>query len=185
MHTQLDPSQTISVLSTEFLIDFFLLDVILDERTILRAGMGHASHHLGDNGLGGSMAVKPLDYSRDYLQLFAVRKESGLRLYLGAVFAYNFVIDAHVRKPWWFHGGIDGDLIAIFEGVNLYAACDMKIREEVHFGSTQRYEVGLRWPAENGRHLRLAWAYQTGYDERGQFYEDRVRWNTIGVAIEL
>lgn len=184
VHTQLDLSQSISIISTEFLVDFFLLDARLDEQTILRIGMGHTSHHLGDNAFATLQRVKPLDYSRDYIQLFVVRELAPVRLYSGASYAYNFVVDTPLRKPWWMQVGIDGDLMAIADGFNLYAGCDFKVRQEVNFGSTQRYELGIRWPSEYGRHLRLAWAYQTGYDERGQFFSDRVRWNTIGVTIE-
>ncbi|MBI3006114.1 MAG: DUF1207 domain-containing protein [Ignavibacteriales bacterium] len=184
VHAQLDLEQSISLMSTEFVIDFFLLDALVHESTIIRLGVSHTSHHLGDNALA-RLNAKPLDYSRDYLQLFFVHMFSPVRLYTGTQYSYNFVAGSPIHKPWWIQTGVDAELFSFGPGFVVYAGSDFKFRQEVSFASTQRFELGFLWPSTNGRNLRFSLAHQTGVDERGQFYAEHIQWNSIGVAIGL
>lgn len=185
VHAQLDLSQSISLISTEFIVDFFLLDAQLGGNTVVRVGVSHTSHHLGDNAFARIQGSKPLDYSRDYLQMFLVRSYVHVRFYAGTQYAYNFVIDTPVRKPWWLQAGFDGEVFSFQPGFKVYAGYDIKFRQESHFASTQRFELGLLWPSDNGRSLRLSLAHQAELDERGQFFSDHVQWNSVGLAIGL
>ncbi len=185
VHAQLDLSQSISLMSTEFVVDFFLLDVQPADDTIVRLGISHTSHHLGDNSSSRLQNQIPLDYSRDYVQLFFVQTMFPVRVYAGTQYAYNFVVNTPIKKPWWLQTGVDGEIASFEPGFKLYAGCDVKIRQEMNYATTQRYELGLMWPSNNGRNLRFSLAHQAGVDERGQFFTEHIQWNSIGVAIEL
>ena len=61
----------------------------------------------------------------------------------------------------------------------------MKFREESGFATTQNYQLGVRLNGENGRTIRIAYAYRAGLEERGQFYNRHIHWNTVGLFFEF
>ena len=104
-HMTLDPRERIAVMSTEYYIDFFMIDMLWSERLFTRVGMGHTSHHLGDNGAAALQNGSVLDYSRDYVQAVGGYDDGTVRLYAGANYAYEFVIGTVLRKPWLLTAG--------------------------------------------------------------------------------
>ncbi|MEX2115413.1 MAG: DUF1207 domain-containing protein [Bacteroidota bacterium] len=186
IHARLDPGRSIAVLSTEFSVDFFLLDVQLSEDLIVRTGMSHASHHLGDGPAGDSTAL-PFDYSRDEVQMFIIHASPFLpgQVYVGARYAYALVIRQPVGKPLSLQIGMHALILAFSQELSLYAGWDLKMHQELSSGTSQRYETGLQYRSETGRILRLAISYSAGLDERGQFFGKRRNEAGIGIVVSL
>ncbi len=186
IHARLDPGQSIAVQSSEYSVDFFLLDVQMSNDLILRTGMTHSSHHLGDRGLGDS-TVSPIDYSRDEVQIFIIHPLSSFpgQIYGGIRYAYNLVIRHPVQKPISLQSGMHGLVASFSKELSLYAAWDVKVRQELSFGTSQRYETGLQYMNETGRVVRFAISYSAGFDERGQFLGERRSETGIGIVISL
>jgi len=183
--TQLHPQQNIAVISTEFYIDYVLLDVVWTDNIFSRIGMGHTSHHLGDNAFDVLQITKPIDYSRDYVEAFAGYSDSSFRVYTGANYGYGFVIDHPIGKRWMFEAGIEGSLVRLGEGLVGYGAMDVKLRQELQYGSTIRFQGGIQFQNGLERLFRLALTHQTGLEERGQFHGQRLVVTTIGLIIEF
>jgi hypothetical protein len=75
--------------------------------------------------------------------------------------------------------------INLFDSVNLYGAFNLRFRQEFQFATTQNYQVGLEFASQNGRVLRAALDFQTGKDNRGQFYDKPLDIATIGLYFDL
>lgn len=186
VHTRLDPKQSISVESADYFVDFLLVDIEWERALRSRIGMGHTSHHLGDNEKLLQRG-RPLDYSRDYVQMVLIGELTDLhaRVYAGGSYSYAFVIDRRINKPWLFQIGVIQQ-VEICEGwPELLGAVDVKFRQESDFGSTQRYLFGLQYITENGHIVRIEFSHQRGLDPRGQFSGERGVSNSVGVAFEF
>lgn len=186
IHARLDPGRSIAVLSNEFGIDFFLLDVRLTDNFVVRTGMGHASHHLGD-GAPRDSTVQAIDYSRDDVQLFMIRTFdvfSG-QFYAGLRYNYAQVIGQTIHKPLSFQIGMHALPWSFSQGFSAYIGWDVKLRQELSYGTSQWYEAGLQHSSIEGRVIRLGVSYSCGYEERGQFFGKRRREAAIGIALSL
>jgi hypothetical protein len=170
IHTRLDPGQSIAVQSAEFSVDFFLLDAQVSNDLIVRTGMTHSSHHLGD-GLNGDSTKLPIDYSRDDAQLYVIHSLPllGGQAYAGVRYAYDLIIRQPNQRRLAFHAGMHMLLWSFSQDLSLFAGGDIKIRQELSYGTSQRYEAGLQYRSETGRVIRLTISYSGGFDERGQF----------------
>ncbi|MEX2190444.1 MAG: DUF1207 domain-containing protein [Bacteroidota bacterium] len=186
IQARLDPGQGIAVLSTEFSVDFFLLDIELADGLIIRTGMGHASHHLGD-GAAKDSTRQPIDYSRDDVQLFIIHPSAFLcgQLYAGLRYNYALVIGQPVRKPLSFQIGIHALPWSLSPELSVYVGWDVKLQQELSYGNSQRYEGGLQYKTAEGRILRIAVSYSAGYDERGQFFGKRRSEAGMGIVVSL
>lgn len=186
IHARLDPGQSIAVLNSEFSVDFFLLDVQPADGLILRTGMGHASHHLGD-GVPRDSAVQAVDYSRDDFQLFVICAIDGFsgELYAGFRYNYSHVVGRSIDKPLSFQFGMHALPWSFSQEFSAYVGLDMKLRQELSYGTSQRYELGLQYRTTEGRALRLAFSYSGGFEERGQFFGKRRSDAGIGVVLSL
>ena len=186
IQARLDPGQSIAVQSSEFSVDFFLLDAQLSDDLIVRTGMTHSSHHLGD-GLNGDSTILPIDYSRDDAQLYVIHSLSFLRgqAYAGVRYAYNLVIRQPNKKRLVIHAGMHAPLWSFSQDLSLFAGGDIKIRQELSYGTSQRCEAGLQYRSEAGRIIRLVVSYSGGFDERGQFLGKRRSEAGVGIVIVL
>ena len=162
-------------------------DFPLSEETTLRLGSGHTSHHLVDDAVITSGATRVLNYARDYVQMFAVQKIALLRgfVYGGTYYNRSFLINVHRDGIFLFQFGADGGNLPIYGPLSLYGAVDIKFRGEVNYGSTQSYQIGVRAKNDQFQALRLALTYRTGMDERGQFYNQRITTQTIGLFFDF
>lgn len=183
--TELHPQQNVAVISTEFYIDYLLLDVFWTDNIFNRIGVGHTSHHLSDNAFDILQTAKPIDYSRDYIKAFVGYSDSGFRVYAGVNYGYWFVIDHPVEKSLMPEAGVEASLVQFGEGLFGYGAVDVKLRQELRYGSTIRLQAGVQFQNGTDRLFRLALTHQTGLEERGQFHGQRLAVTTISLVIEF
>lgn len=175
----------LEVVNADFYIDL-LIDYRLDEERVLRIGMGHTSQHLVDDALEILGYQQSINYVRDYIQSFLLQKIEAIRgfVYAGFYYQYRFRIPQPGTYRWLFEIGADGLNEEIAPNLFVYVAADIKFREESNFATTQNYQAGLRLKVSN-RSLRLGFSHRTGIEERGQFYLQRVHWNTLGLYFEF
>lgn len=186
IQARLDPGQSIAVQSSEFAVDFFLLDAQLNHDLMIRTGLMHSSHHLGD-GFNGDSNMVPIDYSRDEVQLYVIHPVPLLQgqMYAGARYAYNLVIRRPNDKRFTVHAGLHTRIRLMSQNIFLFAAGDIKMRQELANGTSQRVEAGLEYENGGGRIIRLALSYSGGFDERGQFFGKRRSEAGAGIVIVL
>jgi hypothetical protein len=186
-YTQLNRSGRHTQVSTiDYFVDF-VADVDLRQGRVLRLGIGHTSQHFVDDAfevLGYQYAI---NYVRDYLEAFLSQKLALIRGYVygGFLYHYRFVIPQPGKYHWLFEVGGEGVDYELARNLYAYVALDVKFREESGFATTQDYQLGVRLNGEKGRTIRLAYAYRTGLEERGQFYQQRTHWNTLGLFFEF
>ena len=183
--TQFHPGQNIAVTSTEFFVDYAIIDIIWSDNLFSRFVMGHTSHHLGDNAFEELQKTKPVDYSRDYVEGFAGYTADGLRIYAGANYGFGFVVNRSIQRRWMFEAGVEAALVHLGPGLVGYGALDVKLKQELQYGSTIRYQGGVQFQNGTDRLFRLALTHQTGLEDRGQFHGQRVAVTTFGLIIEF
>lgn len=177
-----------ALLNTDFFVDLFL-DAKLNDRFFLRSGAGHTSQHLSDDGV---KRYSPINYVRDYFQLFGVYqfpKQNGM-IYGGIVFNHNLkVTDAtnayDLSNTPMYQFGFEHVPFQICKYGYLYWAGDIKFRGEVNYGSTKNIQAGVKWMNENKKTIRLAANYGWGYDERGQFYFQTREYFYLGLYFDF
>lgn len=132
-------------------------------------------------------SFRVIDASRDYVRAMYVRTLPGASgsLYIGLNHAYHLVIERPVPRPWTIQAGAVVRFLHVSHGAALYAAGDIKVRQELSWGTTQRYETGLEIRSGSGRVVRIALAAEAGFDERGQFHGIRQRDLGISAVIVL
>lgn len=184
VRTRLDPDEHIAVHSIEFAVDLLLIDVEWSPGFQTRFAAGHESHHLGD-GLPDSVLAEALDHSRDFVSITAIGEfdDLGLRVYAGMNYAYGFVVGRPRNERMVLQTGLA--FAVPVDGVWwVYAAGDVRFREELSFGTTQRYEAGIE--IRGGfRSLRLGLWHGGGFDERGQFPGRTRRESGAGIFLDL
>lgn len=185
VYTQMHPHQNIAIISTEFYIDYMLIDIAWNDNVFSRLGFGHTSHHLGDNAFAVLQKTKPIDYSRDYVEGFLGYTDSSMRVYAGANYGYGFIIDHPVSKKWMFETGIEASIMQLGQGLVVFGAMDVKLRQELQYGSTVRFQGGVQFHNGTDRLFRLALTHQTGLEERGQFHGQRLVVTTVGLMVEF
>lgn len=163
-------------------------DIPVAERTVLRLGSGHTSHHLVDDAVlapGGAAVV--INYARDYYQLFVLQRVPEMRgfLYGGAYYDHSYLENVRNDGQFLLQFGADGGNIPLVGPLELYAAADVKLRGAVNYGSTQSYQLGIRAQNRAGRGARLAYTYRTGMEERGQFIRSRATMQSIGLFFDF
>jgi hypothetical protein len=165
-----------------------VVDVQLAPSFAIRAGMGHTSQHLMDDAFEVAMIPQSINYVRDYVQLFAIRKSSAIGgfLYAGCFYHTTFIIDRHIDGTMIYEVGGEALNVPVAPLARIYIAADCKVRGESAFGTTQNYQVGIKVARENeSRTLRCSLNYQTGLEERGQFYSRRISHTSISFYIDL
>ncbi len=171
--------------------DFFvdaLLDIQYTSAFAFRAGMGHTSQHLMDDALEVMSLPHSINYARDYLQFFAVHKNTSIGgfLYAGCFYNYSFIINSHLDGTMMYEFGGEAVNAPLAPTVRLYIAADIKLRGESAFGTSQNYQAGIKIARDDGgRSVRCAVNYQTGLEERGQFYNRRVTQTVLGFYFDL
>ncbi len=162
-------------------------DIPAAERTMLRIGSGHTSHHLVDDAVIQFGSPSVINYARDYLQLFVVQHLPSIRgfVYGGTYFTHSFLLNTRKDGQFLLQLGADGGNLPLFGPVELYGAFDLKFRGEVNYGSTQSYQIGIRARNDLFSAVRLAFTHRTGMEERGQFYDQRITTQSIGLFFDF
>ena len=171
---------------TVYTIDY-RVDFPLDARfgpLALRVALGHISSHFADDGIEllGQHSVQVI---KDYVGAAASYDVPPIGGYLYGRTDYIYHIVPYRDRNWQFQfGGELGNLL-VAGFVRPYGAFDVKIKEQVAWGTTQSYQVGLRFYVKQNLPVRLAYTYRTGYDERGQFFDQREDFHIFGVYLDL
>lgn len=166
-----------------------LLDLRLRPSFAVRLGMGHTSQHLMDDALEVEQLPHSINYVRDYIQLFAVKDVPALGgfFYAGAFYNYTFIINTHRDNTMIYELGGEAVNYPIARNLRAYIAADIKLRGESSFGTSQNYQLGVKLSSAETttRAFRVALNYQTGLEERGQFYNRRVQRFLLGLYFDL
>ncbi len=187
MHTTLQKSPGHwQVIDVAFFVDV-LFDVALTPTTQIRFGPGHTSHHLADDAFELLNYKKSINYVRDYYQLFAIQHINFLNgfVYSGAFYNYIFRIDSVRVDTWIFQVGAELFNTHISQNIFFYTGFDVKFHGELEYGTSQNYQIGIKYEQGDRRAIRFAYNYHTGLEERGQFFRDRTSTNTLGFYVDF
>ena len=186
VYTQILRSRNhLEVVNVDFYVDV-LADYRLDEERILRFGYGHTSQHFVDDAFEILGYGHSINYVRDYFQSFLLQRIAAINGYVygGVLYHYRFKIPQPGAHHWLLEVGGEGLNEEIAKNLFVYLAADIKFREESGYATTQNYQLGLRLRGST-HSLRLALGHRTGIEERGQFYNQRVHWNTLGFFFDF
>jgi hypothetical protein len=172
----------ITVYTVDYKVDF-PLDVHLDELDF-RLALGHFSGHFADDGIE-VFGRSSIQYVKDYLLIGLAREVGQINGHVYATGTFSFRSKPVHDKRWQVQLGVEGGNISITDEILLYGAMDVKLKEEVAWGSTQSYQVGAKCFARGGRALRVAYTHRTGFEERGQFFDQRETVNLISLFIDF
>jgi hypothetical protein len=171
----------ITVYTVDYKIDF-PLDMRL-QRFAFRLALGHVSSHFADDGIE-ILHQQSISYVRDYVSI-AVSYDLPLLAgfaYAGGDWNYHF---EPIAKPWILQAGAEGARLNVSDWAQVYAAFDVKIRQNLSWGTTQSYQAGLRFFVKKQYALRLAYTVRTGYEERGQFFDRRNTTYLLAVYVDF
>ncbi len=175
------------VVNVDFFVDF-LFDLQVTKSWYLRGGFGHTSQHIADDAVG--LGITPINYVKDYGQLFSIHKFFNNRVmwYEGFYYFDNFKIGEAIPKDLsgkvMIQTGGEYQFLTWKKAHALYLAGDIKFRQEFNFKTTQNIQIGYLAQMPTNKRFRLAYNYLSGYDERGQFYKDQINLHTLGVYFE-
>jgi hypothetical protein len=170
----------IAVSTVDYRVDF-PVDVRFDSLR-LRAAYGHVSSHYADDGIE-QLGKTSISSVRDYVLLSGAWMFSSGHCYASAT--YNYHNEPVSGKPWHLQGGGEIALLAPVPWLTVYAAVDIKVKQEVAWGSTQSYQLGVRLFEAAGRSIRVSYTHRRGFEERGQVYDQQVIMNQVGVFLDL
>ncbi len=185
--TQLDHKPgSFRVINTDFYADL-LFTITWNRKTFLQFGTGHTSHHLNDDAFEILGYRSSINYVRDYYRIFLLQYVSTLNsyFYAGIFYHHTFKIPENNNPIWLFQFGGDVFNISLFPYMTAYVAFDIKYRHELRFASTQSYQSGIKIHHSSPYQLRCAFTIRRGYDERGQFYNNPISVQTLGVYFDF
>ncbi|MFN0158964.1 MAG: DUF1207 domain-containing protein [Bacteroidota bacterium] len=172
----------ITVYTIDYKMDF-MLDTRCENWTI-RTGLGHYSCHFADDGIEilGRSSIQSV---RDYIVLGASYELPVIGGFVYGLGIYNYHIKPIENKHWNIQVGSEFGNIRLADFAHLYGAIDLKLKEEVAWGSTQSYQVGVRFFAARSNALRVAYTLRRGFDERGQFFNIREKADLLSLHFDL
>ncbi len=165
----------------------FKVDIPFDIRfneLALRAALGHISCHFADDALE-LYGQHSIQHVNDYVTLAAAYDIAALDGYMYAGTNYSYGTQPIPDKPWLFQFGGTFNIVRLFEVATLYAALDVKIKQEVGWGSTRSFQAGVRLFQRGRFALRVAYTLRMGFEDRGQFYLSRTTLNLISGFIDF
>jgi len=171
---------------TVYTIDY-KVDIPIDVRYddfAFRLAIGHYSGHFADDAIEllGKSSIQSV---KDYLTVAASHDlpHGWGFVYAGVQYNYNN-IPVHDR-PWQIQWGFDAGNVPFLGFAVLYCAVDIKLKQEVAWGSTQSYQAGARLVEKARYLLRVAYTHRRGHDERGQFFNTRETVNLISIFLDI
>jgi hypothetical protein len=171
---------------TVYTVDY-RVDVPLDMRfseIAFRLAVGHISCHFADDAIE-LLGEKSIQHVNDYILLAGAYDVRSLGGHLYGSIYYSYGTQPVRNKPWTLQIGADAGEISLHKEVSLYGAIDLKVREEVGWGSTRSFQLGAKLFPRGQYRLRIAYTLRMGYEERGQFYLNRTTLNLISAFIDF
>lgn len=150
----------------------------------LRAAIGHISCHFADDAIE-LLGKKSIQHVNDYITLAAAYDVHAIQGHVYGGCNYSYGTQPIPYKPWLFQIGADFGNIRLHDEVSVYGAIDIKVREEVGWGSTRSFQVGFKLFPRMNIGLRVAYTLRMGFEERGQFYLNRETMNLISTFIDF
>ena len=172
----------IQVYTADYLVDFFL-DRDLGNNYLIRFNWGHMSAHFVDDGILQLNQIS-INYVRDYVGLQAEKVIDPVNGKVYAAVTYNFHNEPRKNKHTRFQFGIDAGK-NISDNILIYCSFDFKMKAENNNGTTKAFQIGFKYPQNGDSFIRLAYTFRTGYDERGQLYEETSSRNLLGLYFDF
>jgi hypothetical protein len=149
-----------------------------------RAGFGHISAHFADDGIE-QLGQHSISAVKDYIFLAASYDvvRLGGTVYLSVT--DNYHNEPETAKHWMIQAGGTFGEVRVSSWARLYCAVDIKLKEEVEWGSTQSYQAGVRLLETETHAFRIAYTHRRGFEERGQLYDRSVIYNLISLFIDF
>jgi hypothetical protein len=170
----------ISVITLDYRVDFPLELAV--PSGIWRLGYGHISGHFADDGVA-LFGPRQRNVVKDYLLGGYARIWKGLggTSYVQAQWNYHNL--PYADKRWMLQVGFNSTDFRTSGWLALYAAGDIKWKEEAAWGSTRSLQVGVVVSGSSARKVRLAYTWRSGLDDRGQFFESAGTLNLISLIV--
>lgn len=150
----------------------------------LRAGPGHISSHFADDALE-LLGKHSIQVIKDYIAAGVSYDLPGIGGYVYGRTDYIYHFVPYRDLHWQFQiGGEIGNLLPAGV-VRPYGAIDVKVKQQVGWGTTQSYQLGVRFVVKENLPVRVAYTYRTGFDERGQFFDQKEDINVFGIYLDL
>lgn len=168
--------------NVDFFVDLYV-DIYLNPTWAIRTGAGHTSQHLSDDALIAGLT--PINYVRDYSQLFVVRKSRHGMVYAGLYYNDNFKTTVDLSPKIMYEIGFEQSVLRWFNYNALYLAADIKFRGEVDYKTSQQYQLGYKYHVPGRKAMRVALSHSRGMEDRGQFYTQTRSMVTMGVFLDF
>ena len=150
----------------------------------LRFRIYHQSSHLGDEFLQSVNPPERVNLSYEAIELIYSREWGGWRVYGGG--EYLIHKEPGDLKPMSAHWGIEyrGSKPLVWKGRPV-GGVDMKSFEEHNWAIDTSVKAGLEFghPNPGQRRLRLMAEWYKGFDQHGQFYNNKVDYYGLGVSL--
>ena len=150
----------------------------------LRFRIYHQSSHLGDEFLQSVNPPERINLSYEAIELIYSREWRGWRVYGGGEYLVHK--EPGDLKPMSAHWGIEyrGSKPLVWNGRPI-GGVDMKSFEEHNWSIDTSVKAGLVFgnPDPGQRRLRLMVEWYKGYDQHGQFYNNKVEYYGLGVFL--
>jgi hypothetical protein len=174
------------VVNVDFFVDMYA-DIKLSSATTTRIGWGHTSQHLVDDAFESLGYTKSINYARDFYQLFFIHQIPFIKgfVYGGTYYNYSFLIEKRIDGEFLWEAGSEFLNCPLYGPIDFYSAIDFKLRSELAYGATQSYQIGIKVQNESLNTIRIAYTYRTGIEERGQFYNQRNQYHTVGMFFDF
>ena len=172
----------LAVYTIDYKVDF-PFDLQLSRLT-LRFAVGHISSHFADDGIE-MLNKRSIQYVNDYVTVGA---GYDLPLIGGTVYGiinYIYHTVPVPNRPWMLQVGADFGNYPLTGFARLYGAFDVRVKQDVSWGSTQSYQVGVKLFARDDLQLRFAYTLRLGFEDRGQFYLNKETKNLYSVFLDF
>lgn len=159
------------------LIGFYFEGASGDWQAQLR--MTHISAHLADGSSG-----TPIAYSREFLAFrFGYVPYDELQLFGGI----HYLVNTIPQLPRWAFQLGSSYFLPIDYSLVPFAGFDLKLKQESLGNPAFQLMVGLALnnPPKSYQSFRFYYAYFTGADPRGQFYNQAVTTHTVGIDMQI
>ena len=150
----------------------------------LRFGYGHYSCHFADDGIE-LLGKHSIQYIKDGLSLGGSYDIAFIGGYVYAMAQYNYHISPLADKRWQLQLGAECGNLRLSDFARFYAAVDVKSKQDVSWGTTQSYQAGVKLFEKGNRDLRVAYTLRTGFEERGQFFNQEATVNLLSLFVDL
>ena len=172
----------LTVYTVDFKVDF-PLDIRLSDLA-LRIAAGHISCHFADDAIE-LLGKHSIQHINDYVSLDGAYDVSAILGYVYGGFNYSYGTQPVAFRPWLLQVGTEFANIKLHKEISVYGAIDLKVRQEVGWGSTRSFQVGVKLFPHLNRRLRLAYTLRLGFEDRGQFYWNQETLNLVSAFIDL